>query len=304
MIFKKTKYVSEDWGLNVSGHRHFDFVDVNLLDDQKLFIDPCLIELAKDTLCQRANKTIENFFDNFFQAYREGDLSKKARLLSHAGEINATRLGYGNGRNGRGNTSEGLLEKFSSLDGLSIKMRGLRKAIDLPVFVTGFDKDGLSDMLTNIIHAELNEFTLEQLEKWQISPNDRFKFWTWDGSMGTWKEVESACYRTETGILLLVPKHIVRFRYICNVGQYFSRVVLERMQQEEARTDQNGKVRMPAKADITAGIQKLSIHWMYDYAVDYTAKYPDSLLEYHKRVPEFYAGHQMSDDELDIRIYH
>ena len=297
------EYVSDALNLAVKGHKNFDFVDVNHFDDQALFIDPCLIEIAKDPLCRKAQAAIDSFFDEFFHAYREGDYSRKQYLLSHAGEINATRLGYGNGHNGHGNTAVGLIEKFAALDSLSQKIRGFSKAMDLPVFVPDFDKDGLSDMLTNIIHRELNDFTLNQLEKWGVAPNDKYMFWTWDSMTGSWKEVESECYKTSTGVLLLVPKHVVRHRYICNVEQYFSRVVLERMQQERASYDEKGKLHMPYKKDIAAEIVKLDDNWKYDYAVDYSAKYPDALPEYHGRVREFYSGFQMTDEELDERIY-
>ena len=80
-------------------------------------------------------------------------------LLSHAGEQNATRLGYGNGDNGKGNTADGLLEIFQPLEQLISSIRTIGKAEDLPLLIPGFAEDGMSDLLTNILHECLNEFT-------------------------------------------------------------------------------------------------------------------------------------------------
>lgn len=303
MKTKTIQYVTREFNLNVVGHEHLDFLDVNLATDQKLFIDPCLIETVRTPFCQRANMTINSFFDEFFQAYRDGNHARKEYLLSHAEEINDTRLGYGNGQNGHGNTPSGLLEKLRELDNLSKRISSFGKAIDLPVFVPGFDKDGLSDMLTNIIHRELNDFTLEQFEKWNIAPNDEYDFCTWDSGSNSWKVIHSPCYVANTGRVLLVPKHIVRFRYLCNVGQFFSRVVLERMQREQAFLDEKGRSRNPSKSDLEATMDKSSEHWKYDYAVDSVSQNPEELNEYHRRIHEFYSGCQMTDDELDKRLY-
>lgn len=297
------KHVSQEWNLGTQGHNYFDFVDVNVLDDQKLFIDPCLIETSNSVWCQKAHRTVSSFFDNFYNAYRTKNLPQKRNLFSHASEINFTRLGYGRGDNGHGNTVEGLIEKFISLDGLSNRILTISNAIDLPVLIPSFDKDGLSDMLTNIIHKELNDFTLEQCKKWNKQPNGMSTFWTWDATKAAWLEVDAPCYIAPKGKLLLVPKEIVRFRYICNVRQFFSRVILERMQNDRAYTNEKGKIQLPHKKDIEEEIVKKGNNWRYEYAVSYSVEHPDALHEYHRRIPEYYSGKSMSDAELNQRVY-
>lgn len=97
-------------------------------------------------------------------------------MLSHAGEQNATRLGYGDGDNGKGNTAEGLMKKFSALDSLIDYIPNMSKPEDLTIFLPNFAEDGLSDLLTNILHKQLNEFTLSQLNKFEIIPNAEAPF--------------------------------------------------------------------------------------------------------------------------------
>lgn len=161
----KKHYVSEYWNKGVKGHLYYDFVDAAVNDDNLLFIDPLLIELAGDEWCQEANKTIQSFFDEFYKAYREEDIDRKRELLSHGGEQNGTRFGFGRGDNGKGNTVNGLLEIFAPLEELLPTISTMKKAEDLPLLIPNFAEDGLSDLITNILHEQLNNFTLKQMEK-------------------------------------------------------------------------------------------------------------------------------------------
>lgn len=161
----KKHYVSEYWNKGVKGHLYYDFVDAAVNDDNLLFVDPLLIEIADDEWCQEASMTIKSFFDEFYKAYREGDINRKRELLSHGGEQNGTRLGYGRGDNGKGNTVKGLLEIFAPLEELLIAISTMKKVEDLPLLIPDFAEDGLSDLLTNILHEQLNKFTLKQMNK-------------------------------------------------------------------------------------------------------------------------------------------
>ena len=117
--------------LNVKnpGHKDFDFVDINMVDDQKLFIDPCLISLHRDEWCVNADTIINSFFDEFYSAYFNNDHEKKHELLSHAGEVNFTKLGYGNGNNGHGKTAGGLIDNFKPLEALVLKIDTITNVI-------------------------------------------------------------------------------------------------------------------------------------------------------------------------------
>lgn len=44
----KNTYVSDYWNKGIKGHENYDFVDINVLEDNLLFIDPILIEITKD----------------------------------------------------------------------------------------------------------------------------------------------------------------------------------------------------------------------------------------------------------------
>lgn len=299
----KKKYISDVWKLRQKGHENFDFVDVAVNDDNLLFIDPCLIERWSDAWAIKAMKHINSYFDNLFKAYNTGNRKDMRCLLSHAGEQNATRLGYGNGDNGKGNTSDGLLEIFRPLEQLISSIKTIEKAEDLPLLIPGFAEDGMSDLLTNILHERLNEFTMEQMHKYGILSNGTKEFYTWDLIANEWKRVEKAVYFVNGKELLLVPKQIVRKKYLFRVSQYFERIILERMIDEGDYRDAEGKV-IPKK-EIVKSKRYSGEHWQYDEAIKYTVRNNDALDEYHRKLRGFYLEHgkSMTDGELDFVIY-
>lgn len=296
------KYISDILNNGQKGHQNLDYLDVNINDDNLLFIDPMLIECQEDAWFVEADKTIRSFFDELYVAFRNRDNEKKNRLLSHAGEQNGTRLGYGNGYNGKGNTMQGLLHTFSPLDELLHEIRTIDRAIDLPVLLPGFSEDGLSDMLTNIIHDNLNEFTISQLKTCGIEGNSDLSYWTWNREIRNWEHVTRLSFCVNGKELLLVPKQIVRRNYLFSTDQYFRRIILERMRNEDKYMF-NGKP--ISKKDVLKMKRFSGEHWQYDETIAYTRENNDALDDYHRELPFFYLeeGRIPTDEDLDNCIY-
>ncbi|MFR0799860.1 MAG: hypothetical protein ACLSHX_02080 [Suilimivivens sp.] len=269
----KKEYISDVWQLKQKGHENFEFIDATVNDD------------------------------NLFKAYNTCNRQAMRCLLSHAGKQNATRLGYGNDDNGKGNTADGLLEIFQPLEQLISSIKTIGKAEDLPLLIPGFAEDGMSDLLTNILHECLNEFTMVQMHKYDIQSNGTKMFYTWDMHAGEWKKVEKPVYFVNGKELLLVPKNIVRKNYLFGMSQYFTRIILERMIDEGGYRRTDGKA-IPKK-EIVKSKRYSSEHWQYDEAIKYTVENNDVLDEYHRKLPGFYMEHgkPMTDEELDFVIY-
>lgn len=302
MRYMKKYYVSDYWNKGIKGHLNYAFVDVVVNDDNLLFIDPILLETARDRWCQGANATVQSFFNEFYEAYRTKDQVKKEELLSHAGEQNGTRLGYGRGDNGKGNTKQGLLNIFSPLDSILQDISTIKKAEDLAVLIPDFAEDGLSDLLTNVLHDQLNQFTSEQMKKYGIESNSLLSFWTWDKENFCWKEIERPSYCINGKELLVVPKHIVRKKYLFSTSQYFNRIILERIREDGGYMNDGKPI---PKREIVKAKRYSGEHWQYDEAVSYTKKDNDALNEYHHKLPVFYAeyGYSLEDEELDEFVY-
>ena len=300
--YMRKYYVSDYWNKGIKGHLNYDFVDVVVNDDNLLFIDPMLLEIASDEWCQEANATVKSFFDAFYEAYRKKDNAKKVELLSHAGEQNGTRLGYGRGDNGKGNTARGLLDIFAPLEQLLKEISTMEKAEDLPLLIPDFAEDGLSDLLTNILHAQLNEFTLQQMKKYGVKSNGTMTFGTWDGKEACWKEIERPSYCISGLELLVVPKQIVRKNYLFSTSQYFNRIILDRIREEGGYMDDDKPI---PKKDVVKAKRFSGDHWQYDESVSYTRKNNDALEEYHQKLPSFYSenGRSTEDEALDELIY-
>ena len=277
------------------GHRYYDFVDVNLEDDNKLFIDPVLISLGSDPWCNNARKCIDSFFDCLYKGFQNDTIQD---LLAHAHEQNATKLGYGNGNNGKGATAEGLDECLRDLKKLVQQIPTIDKCEDLSVFIKGFAEDRMSDLLTNILHQPLNEFTSEQMKKLGIAPSFTSSFYTWSIEEKMWKEVTMQSWAYRGKELLLVPKWIVRKNYLFKAHQYLTTVIIERIRINQSKED------FP-KREIWKTIERNCIHWEYDYVTDYSKEHPDALSEYHQRIPAYYnrANGHHSDEDLDFYIY-
>ena len=116
------------------GHMNFDFVDVQLDSDNRIFIDPAVLGNATDEWSINVNRCVQSFFDSLYEALKN---NKSDNLLDHAHEQNATKFGYGNGQNGKGKTADGLEVALSKLKNLVYAIPTISKGEDIPVLVEG-----------------------------------------------------------------------------------------------------------------------------------------------------------------------
>lgn len=78
-----------------------------------------------------------------------------------------------------------MIKNFKPLEKLVSDISTIKKAQDLLIFLPGFAEDGMSDLLTNILHELLNEFTIQQMQLYDIKSNAEIEFYSWDCSQ--WK---------------------------------------------------------------------------------------------------------------------
>lgn len=295
-------HLSDLWQLDINGHEDIDFIDICVDRDTPLFIDPCRIEVCIHPIAVQCRELMDSYFDAFYEAYRTNDVFLQKRVLSHAREINCTRLGYG--YPGKGNSQIGLREKFRELPSLIRRLKTMCKAQDLPIFLKDFAEDGMSDLLTNILHSVLNEYTLEQMARYNIEPNGEAGFYAWNESRHNWYYTVQPCYKVNGEPIMLVPKTFVRNKYLFGADQYFKRIILERIRSEGGGIDRRGKL-IPKSVFYEHNVPHDVPNWRYETIADYTEKSPDLLWEYHRKLPEFYLdnGDGMSDEKLDDIVY-
>lgn len=289
--------ITEYLGLS-AGHANLDFVDVRTDTDTELFIDPCLIELGSDKRSQQACRLFDDFADTLFNEMRSNRWAC-TNLLDDAHEIHDTKLGYGNGRNGKGKTAEGLNECFYGLQRLANGFPTISQIQDLSIFVQDFAEDSMSDLLTNILHRILCEFTQEQMAKYGKEPAGLHPVRYWNSEYHRWEETSEPYWLCDGCPILLVPKEWVRKSFLFNAHQYLFSIIIARMQDTPEYSGLSRK-------DIWNSLARTTAHWEYDRVTRQTAESPDLLSEYHDRMLSFYKrkGGIMTDDDLDEAVYH
>ncbi|MBQ6950375.1 MAG: hypothetical protein IJN44_02655 [Clostridia bacterium] len=279
------------------GHKNFDFVDITTNTDTELFIDPCLIEFGKDRFSQEAAMTFSDFADRLYREMRASRW-RGSSIFDEAHEVHETRLGYGNGHNGKGKTPQGMRNSLNELCRLVKDIPTISCIQDIPVFVKDFAEDCMSDLLTNILRRLLSQFTAEQMEHYGCNPDGYHTIRYWDCECHDWALSQEPYWLVNGRKVLLVPKRWVRKNFLFKAHQYLFVVILERLKEEPAFLD------LP-KQVIWKNIERNSPHWEYDKVKAYTRENPEALEEYHQRMPLYYARSYgtMSDDELDEAVY-
>lgn len=289
-------YITDYLGIP-RGHRGIDFVDVRTDDDTILFLDPCLIELGDDDLSLEASRLIEDFEDTLYQDMRSGRW-ETTRVFDEAHEIHDTKLGYGNGRNGKGKTPDGMRECLDGLCSLANGIPEISRIQDVSVFVEDFAEDCLSDLLTNILHRVLCTYTAEQMGIYGVEPTGYRMVKSWSYAAHQWTASEQPFWVIDGRRILLVPKRWVRRRFLFKAHQYLCGVIIERMRDEQGYDG-------ISKLDIWHNMERDTEHWEYDRVVEFTQENPDALAEYHDRMLWYYrrARGRMSNAELDMATY-
>lgn len=279
------------------GHAHIDFVDITTDDDTELFIDPCLIELDESPLGIEAAGLISDFADTLYAEMRGGRWLN-TRVLDAAHEIHDTRLGYGNGRNGKGKTSDGMRESLSRLCLLANGVPTISQIQDVSVFVEDFAEDCMSDLLTNILHRLLCEYTAMQMAFWDKQPAGFHKVMAWSQASHRWESSEQPFWLVDGQRILLVPKNWVRKNFLFKAHQYLYGVIIERIRDSDGYTDLT-------KRDIWRNLERDTEHWEYDYVTAFSQNNPDALSDYHNRMLRYYkrAHGQMCDGDIDKSVY-
>lgn len=296
----KKYHISNIFGLEVSGHADLDFVDVAINADTKLFIDPCFIETSKDLFSIRCQEVIQDYFDSLYKAYRIS--SYNPYILSHLGERNETRFGYGTGTNGKAKTPEGMGETLNGLHDLIIRGVTLHGMIDIPLMMPRFAEDCMSDMLVNILFKQLSEFTLMQCDRYGIATRHITDLrYYWNHHTHEWCIYEGRSLVINGSIILLVPKKYVCTRFYYSTSQFFMSKIATMLQKDRTEVV-NRKTIVPTKLDIRKNELK-ACGSLIDAVRVHTQNMPLLLSDYHRNMGSAYANRAMKDTELDWLVY-
>lgn len=233
-----------------------EFLDVDVANDNRLFIDPHAIRLERgpSPFARQARKCITTFFDEVLRCVispRQSDAEVGLDLLQHFNEPKETRLGLSqegfDGHGGDDDVGTWIWEVLSTDINALIRVGVLKWIEDVPVFVEGVDKDITSDLTTRIIFEPLARFTREMVRKYphftQGSHEVRsFQRQVWNPSRVSWQHKPLDLPIAWDKPLLLVPKYWARPQLLMAAGRYYETSLLSYVQGLRAVRDRTGKL--------------------------------------------------------------
>jgi hypothetical protein len=233
-----------------------EFLDVDVANDNRLFIDPHAIRLERgpSPFATQARKCITTFFDEVLRCVispRKSDAELGLDLLQHFNEPKETRLGLSqegfDGRGGDDDVGTWIWEVLSTDINALIRVGVLKWIEDVPVFVEGVDKDITSDLTTRIIFEPLARFTQAMVSKYpQFTRGSHevrsFQRQVWSPSRVAWRHKQLDLPIAWDKPLLLVPKYWVRPRLLMAAGRYYETSLLSYVQGLRAVRDRTGKL--------------------------------------------------------------
>ncbi len=286
-----------------------DFVDIDIDTDIPLFIDSNQIRKYDSEFNAKLSETMDSFFTYLLNTLSNGIDDKAKYLCSHLSEINETHLGLSKGiSQGKGVGPVSAVKIFEGLKNSHAIENGVLENIeDLRVLVYGFDKDMLSDMLTNILKKHLLDYTIEQCELLNIElTQDVPSGYYWNDKKCQWENEYTKRLVIDDKPILLVPKKIVNFSIDGSSSQYKQHFVLNFLQEENIRNRtslvqqrKKSKELFVTKKDIIENEPTMD----KDYLSNFTMKYPEI---FHKFKKEILKKSKSMDgnilDTIDINI--
>lgn len=287
---------------NSISHSKIDFVNTTVSRDTRLFIDPVLIEIGQSDFCKRAKVITADFFNQLYNAYyTTNDEAKKKHLLSHAQEINDSHLGYAH-KYGHGNTEDGLFDIFKGIDDYISKIE-ITRLFELALYIPNFAEDGMSDLLTNVLYKVLSDFTVEQCKKFNVQTTKCTKErYYWNNTNHYWEKYIGESLIIDNEIVLLIPKEIIQTHYRFTCDNFLRSVIVENLCEQQASYDNKGKKSRPPKDKVREKIIKEN-GTVATTAIFFAQQDSNLLKQYQRIINEKYKTLQLSDDELDYRLY-
>jgi len=281
-----------------------DFLDVDIYNDIKLYIDPYAFEIIPSEFSDRCKYYIQNYFDTLISYIKTDKIDAAKRMLLELREPNETHLGMSKEESkGRGLGPYLASEILSSLqESEAVKTGLLQNLEESALLVTGVSYDIISDIVTNIIRKELITYTQDMAELYGIPLEENVNSGPmWNPEKKQWYSELVSLPKTDKGILILIPKAIIRKRTNYDIDEYYNSYVLDFLRTQEFQANsgliellKNGKQRITKKSlSSKYGTEKKRV------SVRETLKHPEIMNNYREsKINNISAP--LSHEELSI----
>jgi hypothetical protein len=213
-----------------------DFVDVDVVGDVSVFIDPRALRLLHSEWGDECVSLIQNVFRAVLHAIQRGRDADAQRLLRVLREPNETHLGLSRERaRGRALGHQSAKNVCQALSRSEAVKSGLLEDLeDTILMVEGIAADIVSDITCNIIRGPLIQYTNDACGAYGIPMKEQV------GSGPLWDPTKQEWYSEFVSLpvaagrrLLLVPKVIVRRRMDYDAEEYYRHYLLEYLREVE-----------------------------------------------------------------------
>jgi len=225
------KFVTNYYNLNKK-QEDIDFVNVNMMGDSKLFVNPILLEEStNEKFFSLGKRKVESFFKVVFDLYATGNKEQALQnMFDHSKESNANHFGFSEKESrGNGASKHSLSNLFDTvLDTGSLRRDIMAQPVSILVFAHDFGPDRMSDLTVSILKKEFVEYTLAEARKLNIpiEPSKVSYGEYWDYETASWKDLTERWIKGADGKkLILTPKQIVSHKYGFSVDDYIRKVV-------------------------------------------------------------------------------
>jgi hypothetical protein len=301
---------TEHFNLKLHEQSQYQFVNIRVDSDNRLFIDPTRIASEEGKWFQECAEIVQDFFETIFNMYTSGKTEIAREFFRSSGESNEIFLGYTDGfPRGLGNSEESLAKIFDYVheEGL------LNEAIvgrleDFHIFVPDFGPDLLSDLVASLIKYELVKFTQEQCRLYGIPLTTPIKKQYWNQETHKWDTFEEMLPEISGNAIVLIPKEIVVSSYLYDAHRYWIQVVSNWRQKQHREEDTplhrsrpENKEFVSKKAIRQAEVKEQRIPEK-QYLVEMTRKNTVMIQEFRDNIQNTQRGshsNKMSDEELE-----
>lgn len=232
------------------------FVDVEVDADNRLFLDPHAIRLARgpQPFQDAAVQSLDSFFGQVTRCVLSGSNADRGHgesVLQRFTEPWETRLGMSAaGFSGHGGAAEIGSRIWTALNDdvrALVDVGALRRLEHLPLFVEGVDRDITSDIATRIVFAPLAQFTADVVSRFPEFTAGAHRVagvsrQVWDRSASCWRDASVRLPIANDRVLLLVPKGWARSTLLMSAGRFYETTILSFAQLEQAVRDSRGKL--------------------------------------------------------------
>lgn len=214
---------------DIFGIKDAEFFNINTEQDIPVSVRPYTVEILGTKISKQCNETVLDWFNCVHDKMVNKDIECAINLFSqHLHEPKENCLGYSNNTTNGTGLATLATDAMHKILGAPHLIGAIGQIADLQLYVENIMYDRISDIFTNVARNDLNNYTLEQCEKYNMMHLVQIVNFGpyWDKNTHSWVLNEKKKMLVVNGKpILLTPKNFLRGSFDPNT--MYTHVVLE-----------------------------------------------------------------------------